>query len=154
MDLNKVMLIGRLGRDPETRYTQSGTAVTNINVATSEKWKDKNSGEQQERTEWHRIVAFGRTAEIMSVCLRKGSQVFIQGKLQTRKWEDKDGNDRYTTEILVDNYGGLIMLGDGKGGGKGGGGSRQRDEGSDDAEDDEPRGKSSQADAFDDDIPF
>lgn len=152
MDLNKVMIIGRLGKDPETRYTQSGDAVTNFNVATSEKWKDK-SGDEQERTEWHRCTAWRRTAEIAAEYLRKGSQVFIQGKLQTRKWEDKDGNDRYTTEIIVDNFGGLIMLAGGGKGGSGGGSRRRNDDDDDDQDTENTGGK--QDDAFDDsEIPF
>jgi single-strand DNA-binding protein len=96
--LNKVMLIGRLGQDPDVRYTQSNTAVANMSIATSERYKDSN-GEQQERTEWHRVVAWGRTAEICQQYLQKGSQVYIEGPLQTRKWEDKDGQERYTTEV-------------------------------------------------------
>jgi len=98
--VNKVILIGNLGKDPEVRYTQDGKALANISVATSEQWKDKNSGEKQEKTEWHRVVAFGRTAEIMGEYLKSGSKVYIEGKLQTRKWIDKDGNERYTTEIV------------------------------------------------------
>jgi single-strand DNA-binding protein len=98
--VNKVILVGNLGRDPETRYTASGSAITNISVATSESWKDKSSGEKVEKTEWHRIVFFNRLAEIAGEYLRKGSQVYIEGKLQTRKWQDKSGQDRYTTEIV------------------------------------------------------
>jgi len=105
--VNKVILIGNLGRDPEVRYLPSGDAVANLNVATTEKWKDKN-GEQQEQTEWHRVAFFGRQAEICSEYLRKGSQVYIEGRLQTRKWTDKDGNERYTTEIRGDR---MQMLG-------------------------------------------
>jgi len=101
--VNKVMLIGNLGQDPEVRYMPNGGAVTNITVATSETWKDKNTGEQQEKTEWHRVVAFRRLAEIMGEYLKKGSKVYIEGKLQTRKWQDQQGNDRYTTEIVADN---------------------------------------------------
>lgn len=99
--MNKTILIGNLGADPETRYTQGGDAVTNLRIATSEKWKDK-SGQKQERTEWHRIVAFGRTAEVMGEYLKKGAKVAIEGRLQTRKWQDKEGVDRYTTEIVCD----------------------------------------------------
>ena len=97
--INKVILIGNLGADPETRYTPSGTAITNLRVATTESWKDRQSGEQQERTEWHRVVMFDRLAEIAAEYLRKGSQVYIEGQLQTRKWQDQQGQDRYTTEI-------------------------------------------------------
>ncbi len=101
--VNKVILIGNLGKDPEVRYTPNGLAVTNITVATSESWKDKQTGENQERTEWHRIVLYGRLAEIAGEYLRKGSKVYIEGRLQTRKWQDKNtGQDRYTTEIIAD----------------------------------------------------
>jgi len=99
--VNKIILIGNLGRDPEVRYTPSGVAVANFSIATSEEWKDKGSGEKQERTEWHRIVAWRRLAEICGDYLKKGSQVYIEGKLQTRKWQDRDGNDRWTTEVYV-----------------------------------------------------
>jgi len=100
MSLNKTMLIGRLGADPEIRHTQNGDPVANLSLATSEKWKDK-SGESNEKTEWHRIVAFGKLAELCRDYLSKGRQVYVEGKLQTRKWEDKDGNDRYTTEVVA-----------------------------------------------------
>ncbi len=99
--INKVILIGNLGNDPEVRYTAGGAAVTNISLATTDSWKDKETGEQQDRTEWHRVVFFGRLAEIVGEYLRKGSQVYIEGRLQTRKWQDKDGNDKYTTEIIA-----------------------------------------------------
>lgn len=107
-DLNKVMIIGRLGADPEQRYMPSGKAVANIRVATSEKWKDKQTGDMQERTEWHSVTAYDKLAEIIAEYLRKGSQVYIEGKLQTRKWQDKEGKDRYTTEIIAQQ---LQMLG-------------------------------------------
>jgi len=106
--INKVILIGHLGADPETRYMPSGGAVTNIRLATTESWKDKQSGEQQERTEWHRVAIFGRTAEIAAEYLRKGSQVYIEGRLRTRKWQDNQGNERYTTEIVAND---MQMLG-------------------------------------------
>ena len=99
--VNKVILVGNLGNDPETKYAASGSAITNISVATSESWTDKQSGQKQERTEWHRVVGFNRLAEIMGEYLRKGSKVYIEGQLRTRKWQDKDGNDRYTTEIVA-----------------------------------------------------
>lgn len=99
--LNKVMLIGRLGSDPELRYTPDGTAVANFSIATSEEWKDKNSGEKKERTEWHRIVAWRKLGEICGEYLAKGKQVYVEGRIQTRSWEDKDGNKRYTTEIVA-----------------------------------------------------
>jgi len=112
--VNKVILIGNLGRDPEVRYSPSGSAVTNITLATSESWKDKNSGEKQEKTEWHRVVFFGRLAEIAGEYLKKGSQVFVEGRLQTRKWQDKEGQDRYTTEIVANE---MQMLGSRSGAG-------------------------------------
>ena len=111
--VNKVILVGTLGKDPETRYMPSGSAVTNLTLATSESWKDKQTGENQERTEWHKVAMFGKLAEIAAEYLRKGSQVYIEGKLRTRKWQDKEGKDRYTTEIVADE---MQMLG-GKGGG-------------------------------------
>ena len=111
--VNKVILVGNLGKDPETRYMPGGSAVTNLSVATTEAWKDKQSGDQQERTEWHKVAMFGRLAEIAAEYLRKGSQIYIEGKLRTRKWQDKEGKDRYTTEIVADE---MQMLGS-KGGG-------------------------------------
>lgn len=105
--VNKVILVGNLGRDPEIRYTRDGTAVANLNLATSESWNDAN-GQRQERTEWHRVVAWGRLAEIAKEYLGKGRQVYVEGKLQTRSWEDKDGHKRYTTEIKADQ---MVMLG-------------------------------------------
>ena len=117
--INKVIVVGNLGGDPETRYMPSGSAVTNMTVATNESWKDKQTGEQKERTEWHKVAMFGRLAEIAAEYLRKGSQVYIEGKLRTRKWQGKDGQDRYTTEIVADE---MQMLG-GRGGAGGGGGS-------------------------------
>ena len=109
--INKVIIVGNLGKDPEIKYTASGAAIANITVATSESWNDKQTGEKVEKTEWHRVVAFQRLAEIMGEYLKKGSQVYIEGKLQTRKWQDSDGNDRYTTEVVAND---LQMLG-GKG---------------------------------------
>ena len=106
--VNKVILVGNLGKDPEVRYMPNGNAVANITLATSESWKDKTSGEQQEKTEWHRIVMFRRLGEIAGEYLKKGSQVYIEGKLQTRKWQDNSGNDRYTTEIVANE---MQMLG-------------------------------------------
>lgn len=121
--LNKAQIIGYLGRDPETRYMPNGDAVTNFSVATTEKWKDKASGDAKERTEWHRITMFGKLAEIADQYLQKGARVYVEGKLTTREWEDKDGIKRYTTEIRADN---LVMLGDGNGSQREGGQSRQR----------------------------
>jgi len=106
--VNKVILVGNLGRDPEVKYTASGSAVVNITVATTESWNDKQTNEKVEKTEWHRVVAFRRLAEIMGEYLRKGSQVYIEGKLQTRKWQDQNGQDRYTTEIVAND---MQMLG-------------------------------------------
>ena len=111
--VNKVIIVGNLGKDPETRYMPSGSAVTNLRIATTEAWKDKQTGDQQERTEWHSVAMFGRLAEIAAEYLRKGSQIYIEGKLRTRKWQDKEGKDRYTTEIVADE---MQMLGS-KGGG-------------------------------------
>ena len=153
--VNKVILVGNLGADPETRYTASGTAVTNIRLATTDSWRDKQSGEQQERTEWHRVVFFSRLAEIAGEYLRKGSQCYIEGRIQTRKWQGQDGQDRYTTEIVANE---MQMLG-----GRSGGAPppRGRDEDSSSAW---PAGgsagsppaapKSGPPDDFDDDIPF
>ena len=115
--INKVIIVGNLGGDPETRYMPSGSAVTNMTVATNESWKDKQTGEQKDRTEWHKVAMFGRLAEIAAEYLRKGSQVYIEGKLRTRKWQGQDGQDRYTTEIIADE---MQMLG-GRGGAGGGG---------------------------------
>ncbi|MCW8927704.1 MAG: single-stranded DNA-binding protein, partial [Gammaproteobacteria bacterium] len=106
--VNKVILVGNLGQDPEVRYTASGAAVANISVATSEQWTDKQSGQKQERTEWHRVVLFGRLGEIAGEYLKKGSQVYLEGKLQTRKWQDQNGQDRYSTEIVANE---MQMLG-------------------------------------------
>ncbi|MBT8137033.1 MAG: single-stranded DNA-binding protein [Gammaproteobacteria bacterium] len=116
--INKVILVGNLGADPETRYSPNGSAVTRISVATSEQWRDKDSGEQKERTEWHKVVFFSRLAEIAGEYLRKGSQVYVEGNLRTNKWQDRDGNDRYTTEVIARE---MQMLG-GRGGSGGSGG--------------------------------
>ena len=112
--VNKVILVGNLGKDPEVRYSPNGQAVANVTIATSESWKDKTSGEKQERTEWHRIVFFGRLAEIAGEYLKKGAQIYVEGRLQTRKWQDKDGHDRYTTEIVANE---MQMLGSRSGAG-------------------------------------
>ena len=109
--INKVILIGNLGKNPEVRYMNNGTIITNITLATSENWKDKNTGDIKEKTEWHKIILFGKLAEISGKYLRKGSQVYIEGSLQTRKWIDKNGVNRYTTEILVNMNGKMHMLG-------------------------------------------
>ena len=150
--VNKVILVGNLGADPETRYTAGGSAVTNVRLATTDAWKDKQSGEQQERTEWHRVVFWGRLAEIAAEYLRKGSQIYVEGRIQTRKWQDKDGQDRWSTEIVGNE---MQMLG-GRGGG--GGQSAPPDFDGGKSEDSGPsRGSAKKAAAvedFDDDIPF
>ena len=117
--VNKVILVGHLGADPEVRYMPNGGAVANVTVATTESWKDKSSGEQQEKTEWHRVVFFARLAEIVGEYLKKGGQIYVEGRLQTRKWQDKSGVDRYTTEIVASE---MQMLG-GRGGAGGGAGA-------------------------------
>ena len=167
--INKVILIGNLGQDPETKAMPSGTTVCNLRIATSESWKDKQTGEMKEQTEWHTVAMFGRLAEIAGEYLRKGSQVYIEGRLRTRKWQDKNGNDRYTTEIVANE---MQMLG-GRGGGMGGGGGGYSEGGRGEggrgegggrgAGRGEPRGgdeygepvrTSTEKDDFDDEIPF
>jgi single-strand DNA-binding protein len=127
--INKVILIGNLGRDPEVRYTPNGAAICNVTIATSRNWKDKNSGEKMEETEWHRVVFFDRLAEIAGEYLKKGRPVYVEGRLKTRKWTDKDGVEKYTTEIMADN---MQLLGgrDGGGGDEGGGGGGYSSRGS------------------------
>jgi len=151
--INKVILIGNLGADPETRAMPSGTTVANLRVATSESWRDKQTGEQQERTEWHRVAFFGRLAEVAGEYLRKGSQVYIEGSLRTRKWQDKQGNERYSTEIIGNE---LQMLG-GRGG-AGGAGAAPVSAGAGSASPpsyaEESTGGGSRSEEFDDDIPF
>ena len=151
--VNKVILVGNLGKDPEVRYSPDGKAVTNVTMATSETWKDKTTGEKQERTEWHRVVFFSRLAEIAGEYLKKGAQIYVEGRLQTRKWQDKEGKDRYTTEIVAND---MQMLGSREG----------RGTAPDfDADDAAPRGQADNkavrpaaaaagAGDFDDDIPF
>ena len=150
--INKVIIIGNVGGDPETRYMPSGSAVTNLTVATNESWKDKQTGEQKERTEWHRVAMFNRLAEIAAEYLRKGSQVYIEGKLRTRKWQDKSGQDRYTTEIIADE---MQMLG-GRGGSGGGGnfGGGSQGGGQDSGQGGGNAPPQPGPDDFDDDIPF
>jgi single-strand DNA-binding protein len=159
--VNKVILIGNLGRDPETRYSTSGAAITNITVATSRQWKDKASGEKREETEWHRVVFYDRLAEIAGEYLKKGRPVYVEGRLKTRKWQDKEGQDRYTTEIIAEE---MQLLGSREGTGGGdvefaGGGSARASTSS------APRasgattapgagGAKKNVDDFDDDIPF
>jgi single-strand DNA-binding protein len=117
--INKVILIGNLGQDPETRYMPNGNAVANVSLATSDSWKDKNTGETRERTEWHRVVFFGKLAEIVGQYLKKGSKIYVEGRLQTRKWQGQDGQDRYTTEVIVDQVGGVMQMLDSRSGGAG-----------------------------------
>ena len=165
--VNKVILVGNLGRDPETRYMPDGGAITNISIATTSTWKDK-SGEKQEATEWHRISFFGKLAEIAGEYLKKGSQVYVEGKLRTRKWQDKDGQDKYTTEVIAD---AMQMLGSRQGLGGDGGGSGGSGGGSDYARSSAgapsgpsagasakpaggPKGGAAKFDDMDDDIPF
>ncbi|MEZ5510243.1 MAG: single-stranded DNA-binding protein [Gammaproteobacteria bacterium] len=154
--VNKVILVGNLGQDPETRYLPSGGAVTNITVATSETWKDKNSGQMQERTEWHRVVFFNKLAEIAGEYLKKGSKVYLEGALRTRKWQDQSGADRYTTEIVASD---MQML-DSRGAGGGGAGNAGGFDGYDQLPEAQGGGNSYQSSAspasadFEDDIPF
>ncbi|MEZ5474547.1 MAG: single-stranded DNA-binding protein [Steroidobacteraceae bacterium] len=158
--VNKVILLGNLGADPETRSLPSGMTVANIRIATSESWKDKQSGEMKEQTEWHSVAMFGRLGEIAAEYLRKGSQVYIEGRLRTRKWQDKQGNDRYSTEIIANEMqmvgsrqgGGSRDAGGDRGGSSRSGGSSQDDRGDDDRG--EPVTSSTERGDFDDDIPF
>ncbi len=137
--INKAILIGNLGQDPEVRYMPNGNAVANITLATSESWKDKNTGEKQEKTEWHRIVLFKQAAEFVGSYAKKGSKAYVEGKLQTRKWQDKDGQDRYTTEIVA----AVVQLLD-----------RAPDGGQQQRRPEPPNREPGPADGFDDDIPF
>ena len=139
--INKVIVLGNLGSDPDARYMPNGNAVTNISVATPRAWKNKESGEKQEETEWHRVVFFGRLAEIASEYLKKGSQVYVEGRLQTRKWEDKEGNDRWTTEIVAND---MQMLGE----------RISSSSNSDNFNAPKRSGSEFASDDFDDDIPF
>jgi single-strand DNA-binding protein len=157
--VNKVILIGNCGAEPEVRQFPAGGQVTNVRVATSESWKDKNSGQMQERTEWHRVVFFNRLAEIAAEYLHKGSKVYIEGSIRTRKWQDKEGKDQYTTEIV----GNEMQMLDSRGAGGGGGGGGDSDYGSyPEARTSAPRGRGADAapapvremDAIEDDIPF
>jgi single-strand DNA-binding protein len=144
--VNKVILVGNCGKDPETRYTPSGKAVTNISIATTESWKDKNTGEKQDKTEWHNIVFFGKLAEIAGEYLKSGSQVYVEGSLTTEKWTDKSGNDRYTTKIKAND---MQMLG----GRSDGQNNQQSNQGSNFQQPVHPI-NTGQDPAFDDDIPF
>jgi single-strand DNA-binding protein len=159
--VNKVILVGNLGRDPETRYATSGAAICNITIATSRQWKDKTSGEKREETEWHRVVFYDRLAEIAGEYLKKGRPVYVEGRLKTRKWTDKEGQDRYTTEIIAEE---MQLLGSREGGGGGGGdvefagGGERRERSSGAGEGGGAKGgggaRTSTPNDFDDDIPF
>lgn len=156
--INKVILIGNLGKDPETRYMPSGGAVTNVTLATSESWNDRNTGQKQERTEWHRVVFFNKLAEIAGQYLTKGSKVYVEGSLRTRKWQDKEGRDQYTTEIVANEM--QMLDSRGGGGGQGGGMGDDGYGGYSQAapQQSAPRQQQPQAapvdDSWDDDIPF
>ena len=156
--VNKVILVGNLGRDAELRYTPGGAPVATLNLATTEVWNDKTSGQKQEKTEWHRIVLWGKSAESLSEYLTKGKQIYVEGRLQTRKWQDKDGNDKYTTEIRGDRI--VLLGGGGGGGGMGGARPQQRGAGAtagagaaSGGGEHEPMGEPI-SDLTDDDIPF
>lgn len=160
--VNKVILVGNVGQDPETKFAASGAAITNISVATSETWKDKQTGQPQERTEWHRVVFFNRLGEIAGEYLRKGSKVYVEGSLRTRKWQDQSGTDRYTTEIVGNEMQMLDSRGDSGGGAPMGGGSNYQNSNAPAPSGSAPSApKPQQApapapamDSFDDDIPF
>lgn len=159
--INKVILIGNLGKDPETRYMPSGSAVTNLRIATSESFKDRETGEQQERTEWHSVAMFGKLAEISAEYLKKGSQVYIEGRLRTRKWQDKEQKDHYSTEIIADQMQMLGGRGGGQSGGMGGGSQDEADSFGGGASGSRPARKpqakaqaATESPEFDDDIPF
>ena len=155
--VNKVILVGNLGQDPEVRYMPNGGAVANLTVATSDTWRDKQSGEQKERTEWHRVTLYGKLAEVAGEYLRKGSQVYVEGQLRTRKWQDQSGQDRYTTEVVVDIGGSMQMLGGKQDGGQQ---NNQRQQSSGNGRQQQAQRQSAPAPSneppmnFDDDIPF
>jgi single-strand DNA-binding protein len=143
--VNKVILVGNLGKDPEVRRLTSGEPVVNLSIATSESWRDKASGERKEKTEWHRVVIFNKNlAEVAEKYLRKGAKVYVEGQLQTRKWTDKDGAEKYSTEVVLQNFRGELTMLDGRNGGEGGGGGRGASESP----------ASFQRDEMDDEIPF
>ena len=145
--VNKVILVGNLGKDPEVRRMTSGEPVVNLSIATSESWRDKASGERKEKTEWHRVVIFNKNlAEVAEKYLRKGAKVYVEGQLQTRKWTDKDGAEKYSTEVVLQNFRGELTMLDGRNGGEGGGGGGSRGAGETPA--------SFQRDELDDEIPF
>ena len=147
--VNKAIIVGNLGKDPEIRHAANGNQIANLTIATSEKWKDKQTGQQQEKTEWHRVCAFGKLAEIMGQDLKKGSQVYIEGKLQTRKWQDSNGQDRYTTEIVANE---MQMLG-----GRGDSGQQGQQQGHQQQppqQQQAPQGQQQGGDNYEDSIPF
>ncbi len=157
--VNKVILVGNIGQDPETRFSGSGAAITNVSIATSESWKDKQTGQQQERTEWHRVVFFNRLGEIAGEYLKKGSKVYVEGSLRTRKWQDKSGQDKYTTEIVANEMQMLDSRGAGQQGGGGQMDQQQQYGGSQAAAPQQPQPQqpvaaAAGADDWDDDIPF
>lgn len=158
--VNKVIIIGRLGQDPEVRYAQNGNAIANLTVATSETWKDKQTGEKNEATEWHRVVLFGKVAEVAGEYLRKGSMAYFEGKLKTRKWQAQDGTDKYTTEIVVDVTGTMQMLGGKLEGGQQQSGQQQQFSGQQQSQPQQQQRQTPQQPAneppldFDDSIPF
>ena len=152
--VNKVILVGNLGRDPETRHTQDGRPICNMSVATSESWKDRQTGERRERTEWHRVVIFDeRVAEVAQNYLRKGSKVYLEGQLQTRKWTDQSGQERYTTEVVLQRFRGVLTMLDSRGDGGGSGGGRG-DYGGGEPAGAPPAAAERGAADLDDDIPF
>ncbi len=153
--VNKVILIGNLGKDPEVKYMPSGDAVANITLATSDTWNDKSTGEKKEKTEWHRVVFFGKLAEIVGQYCKKGSKIYVEGQLQTRKWQAQDGSDRYSTEVVVRGFGGTMQMLDSKGSG---GGYAPAQPATQTAQQAAPQQAAPAAavvdDSFDDDIPF
>ncbi len=153
--INKVILVGNLGRDPESRRMTSGDAVVNLSLATSESWNDRQTGERREKTEWHRVVMFGKLAEVAERYLRKGSKVYVEGQLQTRKWQDQSGQDRYSTEVVLRGFNGTMVMLDGRGGGpapaEGGYPAQGRQEAYGEPDYSPGGGDDS---GFDDDIPF
>ena len=147
--VNKVILVGNLGKDPEVRRMTSGDPVVNLSIATSESWRDKASGERKEKTEWHRVVIFNKNlADVAEKYLKKGSKVYVEGQLQTRKWTDKDGAEKYSTEVVLQNFRGELTMLDGKSGGEGGGGFGGGGRGASES------APSFQRDEMDDEIPF
>ena len=163
--VNKVILIGNLGNDPEVRYMQNGSAVANITIATSETWRDKTSGQEREKTEWHRVALYGKLAEVAGEYLRKGSQVYIEGQLQTRKWQNQQGQDQYTTEVVVQGYNGTMQMLGGNRGSNGGQQPQQQQQQQNQGNWGQPQQPQQQQQqqaahyneppiAFDDDIPF